>query len=40
MPQYKGMPGQEVGVGVGEQSGGEDREFLEGKLEKRITFEM
>ena len=33
--------GQEVGVGgLGSRVGGEDGGFLEGKLEKGITFEM
>jgi hypothetical protein len=43
MPQYRGMPGLGSGNGwVGEQGGweGEDRRFLEGKLEKGITLEM
>jgi hypothetical protein len=42
MPQYRGMaePGSRGGW-VGEQrGGGGDREFLEGKLGKGITFEM
>jgi hypothetical protein len=41
MPQYRGMPGPGMGVG-GLGSGGweGDRGFSEGKLEKRITFEM
>jgi hypothetical protein len=42
MPQYRGMSGQGNGsewVGKqGEERG--DRGFLEGKLEKGITFEM
>jgi hypothetical protein len=39
MPQYRGMPGPGMGVsGLG--AGGREREFLEGKLGKRITFEM
>ena len=37
MPQYRGMPGP--GMGVGGWGAG-DREFSEGKLGKRITFEM
>jgi hypothetical protein len=41
MPLYKGMPGPGSGSGwVGEQWCGRDREFLKGKLGKRITFEM
>jgi hypothetical protein len=44
MPQCREMPGQGSGsVWVGKQGkgGGEwDREFLEGKQEKGITFEM
>jgi hypothetical protein len=42
MPQYRGMPGPGKGSGwVWEQGeGGEDREFLEGKRGKGITFEM
>ena len=42
MPQYRGIPGPGSGSGcVGEQGdGGEDREFSEGKIEKRITFEI
>jgi hypothetical protein len=44
MPQYRGMP--EPGMGVdglvsrGRGETGEDRRFSEGKLGKRITFEM
>jgi hypothetical protein len=36
------MPGPGIGSGwIGEQgNGGGDRGFLEGKLRKRITFEM
>jgi hypothetical protein len=42
MPQYRGMPGPGSWSGwVGEQGKREgDREFLEGKLGKEITFEM
>jgi hypothetical protein len=42
MTQYRGMPGPGIGSGcVGEQvEMVEDRGFLEGKLEKGITFEM
>jgi hypothetical protein len=42
MPQYWVMPKPGNGSGwVGEQGeGGEDRGFSEGKLGKRITFEM
>jgi hypothetical protein len=42
MPQYRGMPrpGSRSGW-VGEQEEGEgDRQFLEGKLGKGITFEI
>jgi hypothetical protein len=39
MPQYRGMPGP--GSRSGEQGEwGEDRGFVEGKLEKGITFKM
>jgi hypothetical protein len=42
MPQYRGMPWPGSGSGwIGEQGEeGENRGFLEGKLGKRITFEM
>jgi hypothetical protein len=42
MPQYRGIPGPGSQSGcVGEQGeAGEDRGVLEGKLGKRITFEM
>jgi hypothetical protein len=42
MPQYRGLPGQEAGVGVLGRRGrwGGVRGFLEGKLGKGITFEM
>ena len=42
MPQYRVMPGPGSRSGwVGEQGEeGGNREFLEGKLGKRITFEM
>jgi hypothetical protein len=42
MPQYRGIPGPGSRSGwVGEQGkGGGDREFLERKLGKGITFEM
>jgi hypothetical protein len=42
MPQYRGMPGPGSGSRwVREQGEGrEDRGFSEGKLGKRITFEM
>ena len=42
MPHYSGMPGPGSRSGwVGEQvEDGEDRGFLEGKLEKGITVEM
>jgi hypothetical protein len=40
MPQYRGLPGPGSGW-VGEQGEfGGDRGFSEGKLGKRITFEM
>jgi hypothetical protein len=42
MPQYRGMPGPGMrvcGLGSRERKGG-DRGFSEGKLGKRITFEM
>jgi hypothetical protein len=40
MPQYRGMPGP-GSWWVGEQGEGEgDKEFLEGKLGKGITFEV
>jgi hypothetical protein len=42
MPQYRGTPGQGSRSGwVGEhEEGGWDREFLEGRQRKGITFEM
>ena len=41
MPQYRGIPGPGSRSGwVGEQGAGGDRGFSEGKLGKRITFEM
>jgi hypothetical protein len=42
MPQYRGMPGPEMGVrGLGSMGeGGGNRGFLEGKPGKGITFEM
>jgi hypothetical protein len=42
MPQYRGMPGQGIGVdGLGSRGRGEwDRGFSEWKLGKGITFEM
>jgi hypothetical protein len=42
MPQYRGMlgPGSRSGWVREQGEGVEDREFLEGKLGKRITFEM
>jgi hypothetical protein len=41
MPQYRECQGQEVGVGgLVSRERGEDRGGLEGKLGKRITFEM
>jgi hypothetical protein len=42
MPQYRGMPGPESSSGwvIEQGEDGEDREFLEGKLERGITFEM
>jgi hypothetical protein len=42
MPQYRGMPAPASRSGwVGEQAeGGEDREFLERKLGKMLTFVM
>jgi hypothetical protein len=42
MPQYRGMPGPVSRTGwVGEQGHmGEDRGFLEGKIENGVTFEM
>jgi hypothetical protein len=42
MPQYRGMPGPGNGsVWVGEhRERDEDSRFSEGKLGKRITFEM
>jgi hypothetical protein len=42
MPQYRGMPGHEVGMDGSVSRGrvGGNRGFLEGKLEKGITFEM
>jgi hypothetical protein len=42
MPQYRGMPGPRMGV-RGLESRGRRRyigDFSEGKLGKRITFEM
>jgi hypothetical protein len=42
MLQYRGIPGTVIGCDyVGEQwEGGEYSGFMEGKLEKGITFEM
>lgn len=41
MPQYRGIPGSGRRCGwVGEQGGGGDSGFSEGKLGKGITFEM
>ena len=42
MPRCRGMPGEQSGNGwvSGQGEGGWDNGFLEGKLEKGITFEM
>jgi hypothetical protein len=41
MPQYRGMPGQQAGVGrLVSRGRGRDRVFLEGKVGKGITFDM
>ena len=42
MPQYRGMlgPGNRSGWVDEQGEWGEDREFLEGKLGKGITFKM
>jgi hypothetical protein len=41
MPQYRGIPGLRMRVcGLESRGRGEDRGFSEGKLGKRITFEM
>ena len=41
MPKYRGMPGLGMGVcGLSSRGEGRGRRFLEGKLGKRITFEM